>query len=475
MPRAHRYRLISAPMTTALEQLADFSARMSLDDVPAPVIERAKLHVLDAITTAVAAVRTPPGEIVAHALDPVDGGGQAHIVATGAQVSVQTAAFVNTQMSVALDLGTNLFFSQGLGGLAVFGPLALAEHAGASGAQLLQAVIAGYEVAGRVALSFPAPLSGQGTERGGRTGPGLRWVALAAGAANAKIRSLDMPRTANTLALVAASVPARPSARWWQGGEVPMAKYGLFGSMAASALAAALLAERGFTGDAQILDDADGFHLAMGLECADPAAMVRDFGKRWLINDAGFKRYPSGTHNQQAIHAMDQLVREHHIAPDRIHAIHVGRAIATSGGFANIAPANDVAAQFSLPFALAAVAHGVPARDWHHRVSDERLRALARRVQLVADAGALRAFAGCSPELQRSPWSLRSRVRIETADGEFERWSEYGDVSSDEVADKFRHHCRGTLAEAQIAEIVETVSTLERIPNVRQLTRCFEA
>lgn len=462
-------------MTTALERLADFTARMSLDDVPVPVVGRAKLQILDALTTAVAAVRTPPGKIVAHALDPVDGGGPAHVVATGAQVSVNTAAFVNTQMSVALDLGTNLFFSQGLGGLAVFGPLALAENAGASGAELLQAVIAGYEVAGRVALSFPPPLSGQGKERGGRTGPGLRWVALAAAAANAKIRSLDTQRTAHTLALAAASVPARPSARWWKSGEVPMAKYGLFGSMAASALAAALLAERGFTGDSQILDDADGFHLAMGLECADPAAMTRGFGERWLITDAGFKRYPSGTHNQQAIHAMDELVREHRIDPDRIHAIHVGRAIATSGGFANIAPANDVAAQFSLPFALAAVAHGVPARDWHDRVMDERLRALAARVQLVADADALRDFAACSPEAQRSPWTLRSRVRIETAEDRFERWSEYGDVTEREVMDKFRHHCEGTLADRQIAEIVETVSLLERLPDVRQLTACFEA
>lgn len=464
---------VSPPTKTAAEGLAHFVAGLSLDRVPEAVVERAKLHVLDALTTAVAAVRSPAGKIMARALDPIDAGGPARIIATGAPASVNTAATVNTQMSVALDLGTNLYYSQGLGGLAVFGALALAEAGKLPGKALLQAVIAGFEVAGRIALSFRPHWRVEGTRMIGAisSGPGTRWVALGAAAANARIRSLDAAHTAHGLALAAASVPL--PARWDWGDEVPMAKYGLFGNMAASALNAALMGERGFTGDLRVLDAADGFHRLLGQDCFDPAAMTRDFGERWLISEAGFKRYPSGTHNQQAMHALDELVRKHRIDPDAIRSIRVGRAIGTTGAFANAAPGNEVAAQFSLPFMLAAIALGIPPREWHASVDDARLRSLAARVQLVEDAAAVKEFAANSADVQRSPWPLRSHVSVETAERTFEQWSEYGEVAEREIADKFRHHTEGILAERQIGKIIDAALMLERLPHVSQLTASF--
>ncbi len=459
-------------MRTAVEGLSHFAAELSLDRMPEAVVERAKLHVLDALTTVVAAVRTPPGKIVAHALDPIDAGGPARVVATGARTSVNTAAFVNTQMSVALDLGTNLYYSQGLGGLATFGALALAEAAELSGKELLQAVIAGFEVAGRVALSFRPHYRVEGTRMTGAINSS-RWVVLGAAAANARIRSLDAGRTAHALALAAASVPLGARFQW--GDEVPMAKYGVFGNMAASALAAVLLGERGFTGDLRVLDAPDGFHRLLGHECGDPAAMTRDFGERWLISEAGFKRYPSGTHNQQAMHALQELVRKHRIDPDGIRSIRVGRAICTGGAFANVAPANEVAAQFSLPFVLAAIALGIAPREWHARVHDSRLRSLAARVQLVEDEAAVKEFAANPPDVQRSPWPLRSHVRIETPERTFECWSEYGEVTAREIADKFRDHSEGILGQRQIEKIIDAAFMLERLPDVRELTASFAA
>src|SRR5262249_53380671 len=150
------------------------------------------------------------------------------------------------------DLGANFFYTQSLTGLAVFGPLAVGESVGVSGAELLRAVIVAFEVAGRVGLSFPPSWALRGNVM---TGPalGTLWVTLGAAAASAKIRSLDEGRTAHALALVAASVPAQAPARALKGRETPMAKkYGLFGNIATSAIAGALLAENGFTGDLRI-------------------------------------------------------------------------------------------------------------------------------------------------------------------------------------------------------------------------------
>jgi 2-methylcitrate dehydratase PrpD len=440
------------------------------------VVQRAKLQVLDTLTSVFAAAQTRAGGIACHALDPVDGPGTARVVANGVSVSVNTAAFVNTQMSALPDLGSNLYFSQSFGGLAVFGAMALAENARASGAQLLLAVITGYEVGARIALSFPPTVAVSGP-LGGRRGiltPATSWVSLGAAAANAKMLSLDAARTAHALALTAASSPPQTSTRWSKRNEVPMAKYGLFGSVASSALSGALLARSGFTGDLEILEDVDGFHNAMRSECADPGAMTRELGERWLMRDVGFKRYPSGTLNQQAIHTVVGLMREHRVGPDDIRAVRVRRAIAASDLFASATPANDVAAQFSLPFAVAAAMLGVPLREWHARSSDVELLALAARVRLVEDQEALNELADLAPAAKRSPWSLRSHVRIETDSEVFERWSDYGDVSAREVEQKFRHYCEPVLPQAQVDAVVEFVARLDRISDIRHLTDLFE-
>jgi len=472
-------------MTTApVLALARFITRLSLERVPALAMERAKLHVLDAIATAVAAQNRPIGNIVARSLDPIDEGGSARILATGARASVGTAAFINTQMSVALDLGTNLYYSQGLGGLALFGPLAMAEHSSRSGKALLEAVIAGFEVAGRVALSFPpnwrveggrvtgAPASGVGRTTVGLGDVGTRWIAIGAAAANAKLRGLSDECAAHALALTAAAVPLTQRPTW--GKAVPMAKYGLVGGMAHSALTNVLLAERGFTGDLEILGAPDGFHHALGKACADSEAMTRDYGQRWLITEAGFKRYPSGTHNQQAIHTVQTMVHEHRIDPAGIRAIRIGRAIGTGGAFANNEPGNEIAAQFSLAFAVSAATLGIAPRDWHRELGNARIRELAGLVRLTDDSEAIEQFGSLSSDAQRSPWPLRSRVTIETTEGVVERWSNYGEVTSAEIAAKFRRFCEGILSESQLADIVNIVARLEQVPDVRAVGTLFE-
>lgn len=459
-------------MTRGLDELAHFVADLQIEDVPARVIDRAKLHVLDALTTAVAALRIPAGRIVAHAYEPLDAGGAAHIVATGRRASVQAAAFANTQMSVALDLGANLYFSQGLGGLTVFGPLACAEAAGTPAAELLLAVICGWEVAGRIGLSFPPALRFDAGKAMEVPRHGTRWVALGAAAATAKIRSLTPEQTAHALALAAAGVPVRPSPRR-SADHLPMVKYGLLGEMSTTAINAVLLAEHGFTGDLQIFTETDGFNQALESELADPGALTRGLGDWWCILDGMFKRYPSGTFNQPSIHIVEQLIARHGIAPGSIREIRIGRAIATAGMFANVAPTNEMASQFSLPFGVAAVAWGIAPRSWHTALADERVRSLALRVELAANDQAMHEVVAASDTERRSPSLLRSHVQIRTASGLIESWSSYGDVSADEIGDKFRHYCEDTLDEAKATNVIRTVSNLENVRDLQQLIDPF--
>jgi 2-methylcitrate dehydratase PrpD len=457
----------------ALAELSRFVATLTLSDVPPAAIARARLHVLDAFNSAIGAMRTPGGRAVAHAFDLIDREERATIVATGSRSSVNTAAFVNAQMSTNLDMGAVLFFSQGLGGLSLFGPLALAEVTGGTGARLLECVIAGYEVSGRVALALSPPYRVTETQvTNGSGGPPnlrvVRWVGLAAAIAAAKMRSLDEERTAHAIATMIASLPVMFGGLQ-VGDEAGMVKYGLAGHIAAAGLASALLAEQGFTGNLRLLDDPVRLETAMGLECVDPGALTRDLGTRWLIAEAGFKRYPSGTHNQQGVHTVERLMREHRIDPDDIRSIRVGRALGTTGVFARRDPEDQIASQFSLPFVVAAMALGLPVRDWHEHVANPRVRALAARVQLVQDADMMKATAAMSPAEQRVALSYQSVVSIETSRGVIEGRSDYGEVSEDEIVEKTRHHADGILTKAVTDRLVQSVLALERVGEVSEL------
>ena len=461
---------------TALQRLARFASGLALDEIPPRAVARARLHILDALGSSIGAMRTPGGVIVAHAFDEIDHDASATIVATGARASVNTAAYVNAQMSTNLDMGAVLFFSQGLGGFGLYGPLALAEAAGGSGARLIEGIVAAYDVAGRVALALSPPYRVTPTEvtNGSGGAPNLRvvrWVALSAAIAAAKMRSLDEERMAHAIALMTASVPVMFGGLQ-VGDEAGMAKYGIAGNIASAGLSCALLAERGFTGNLQLLDDPTRLERAMGLEVVDQGALTRDLGDRWLIAEADFKRYPSGTHNQQSVHTVERLVRENRIRPEEIRAIRVGRALATTGVFVRNDPDNQIAAQFSLPFVIAAMAMGIPVREWHERVGDAAVRSLAARVELVQDPEAMRVTAAMSPAEQRVAMSYRSVVRIETARATYEGWSEYGEVSAEEIVEKFRHHASGVLPEPAIDRIVDRVENLE---GVRDLRRMFSA
>jgi 2-methylcitrate dehydratase PrpD len=457
----------------AIETLAGFAAGLSLDAVPGGVIACAKRQVLDAITCAVTASRVPGGAIPAAV-----GGrstGPARILASGASVDPVVAAFTNAQMSVASDLGSNLLFTQGLGGLALFPALALAERDRCSGRALLEAVIAGYEVAARVALSFPPGyvVAPDGKSIVGYDRPRSRWIIFGGAAAVAKILGLSAARTVHALALAGASAPLRPSGRLFSGDVVPMAKYGLHGHMATAVLLNGELAGLGFTGDERMIDDPDGFHRALGSELADPGALTRDLGTRWWIEEARPKRYPTGTHNQQASHAFAGIMRDNDLRPDDIRSITVGRAIGTDGLFANQWPRNYVAAQFSLPFALAAIACGVAPRDWDEAFEDPGVRAFAQRVTLRSDPRAIADFAALPADESRSPWSARTLVEVVAASGTLARWSEYPSFTDAEAAGKLRGYCAGVLDEGTMDAVIDGALHLETLADARELTAPF--
>jgi hypothetical protein len=85
-----------SPITSAL---ADYIAGTLDRDLPANVVARAKLHILDTLAAAVSGSRLKPGQFAARYADSLGGKPQATVIGTDLLTSPVVAAFGNGMMA----------------------------------------------------------------------------------------------------------------------------------------------------------------------------------------------------------------------------------------------------------------------------------------------------------------------------------------------------------------------------------------
>src|SRR5262245_10642982 len=99
--------------------MVDYVCWLTLADIPDTTLRSYKRQILDAMTTVVGSLRVDGGRIPARVATQLGGPPDATIVGHGIRVGAANAAFANAQMSIALDLGSNLLTNQGLPGVAI--------------------------------------------------------------------------------------------------------------------------------------------------------------------------------------------------------------------------------------------------------------------------------------------------------------------------------------------------------------------
>ena len=139
--------------------LSDFSAAIRLDTLPTAVVERARYLVLDLVGNIVRARHdaesTPALLSAARALGFA--AGNSGVFGDAARYTPAGAAFINGVLAHSLDFDdTHAAGSLHPGAPVIPAALAAGEMIGASGADVLAAIVAGYEVTCRIALALPA-------------------------------------------------------------------------------------------------------------------------------------------------------------------------------------------------------------------------------------------------------------------------------------------------------------------------------
>lgn len=420
----------------ALDHLAEFALDLRSGPLPEAAVQAAGNCVLDCVTAAVAGANGA-GAVAAReaALAAMGSGGAASVWFTGRKAPALAAVLGNCTAASILDLDDGHRAASGHPGAAIIpASLAIAEEQGSSWHELITAIVAGYEVAVRVAAA--RDVSRLDTLSTGR------WCAYGVAVAAGLLRGADRRQLVQAMAIAGVHAPNQSAAGYSRvmGNH---AKEGIPWSAATGCMAVSL-AQAGFTGPADILDHPGYF---------DRAAVLRGLGRSFAIEGCYFKPYSCCRWAHAAIDGLHDILTGEGLdwrAVDTVEVHTFERALKLNN---EADPDTLEGAQYSVPFVLGvAAAEGVAAllplteRSLHRAAAT----GFAGRVTLLVDPGMDAAF----------PAQTGARIVVRTAGAEHVRVVRHplGDpanpMSRGQLTEKLRTATREVAAPARQAELL---------------------
>lgn len=454
---------------TASQTFARFFTGLSLSDIPASAQHRTKLHLLDTLGAGIAGSASAEVQASRAALCSAAGaarnGSGSQLWGIPGLVPPLQAAFINAVAAHAFELDDS-------GGCdhsgAVVVPAALAAAALAEapvpGERLLVAVAAGYELGRRVqnALGGYDHVNNTGWHSTGVCGT------FAAVAAAAIILDLSPAQFTSAIGLSGSFT----GGTWAFMSDGTMSKRLHVGRAAEAGLNSALLARAGFTGPADIFSAPWGSFLKLyGGSAADETAIYQGLGDSWLVERSSIKPYASCRSTHSAVDAVLSLKKTHSIDPGTVERItvHTSSLINDMCGGRDVS--SLVAAQLSMPFALAtALLHdGVGLQDIAVQGrTNPAVAALMDRVELIVDPGQYGGSAEPIIEVHRAGHVFRHQAV--TAKG-----ASTNRLSDAETQHKFASLAGTRLTRDAVEQLEANVMAMEALPDVAVLSGLLES
>ena len=360
---------------TVARSLAAFLTQVSYAELPPQTIEHAAMLIASTIASAAMGSGLASSTIMRALARERGGTPEAPIwFDPGPKLPVADAARVNAVMSdAAASDDSDLRNIVHAGTTLASTSLAIAERTGASGQDVLAAIVLGYEASGRIGAAIT---------------PGFRQrgfhgclVAIFGGAvATARLLGLDAASMAQAIALSATSIGGLAAAA-----NTSVAREYHAGLAAMLGIHAALAAQRGYVAEENILETRQGFFEVYG--GTDGERVTSDLGQAWdIITDMAIKLVPGGHPSHALAEAAANAARAGNIAPDDVETITLSRpgVTALSGP---VHPTDLIGMAHSPAYFLAA---GVADKDfsWVHataaKITDPVIHQLLDKVRVGA-------------------------------------------------------------------------------------------
>ncbi|HYC46872.1 MAG TPA: MmgE/PrpD family protein [Burkholderiales bacterium] len=358
---------------TVARDLAVFVTRQTTAALPPQAMEYAQMLIASTIASAALGSTLESSKIV-RALETERGGTPEATAWFGAaeKLPVVAAARINAVMSdAAASDDSDLRNIVHAGTTACASALAVAEKTGASGEDVLAAIVLGYEIAGRVNGAMIGGLQAKGFH-------GCIIASFAGAVAAARLMKLTEAQTAHAIALCATSMGGLHAAA-----KTSVAREYHAGLAAMLGVNAAQAAGKGFIAEETILETRGGF-LAVYGNRPDEAELTRELGNRWsILTDMGIKLVPGGHPHHAIAEAAANAARDGNVSPDEVEAITVSRPGYTELGGPQF-PSDLIGVAHS-PAYFAAAGVADRAFSWAHafegKINDPRIRGLLGKVR----------------------------------------------------------------------------------------------
>ncbi len=441
-------------------KLAAFIVGLNFRSLPSEVVQKAKLCLMDTLGAALGGSKMPEALIAKRLAGKLSQKKEATLFTGKGKVGALEAAMANGIMSHVLELDDGNRYAQGHPGVGVIpAALALGEKEKMKGKDLIPAIVAGYEVFGRVGAGGNPSHFNRGFHTTGTCGT------FAAAAAAGRLLNLSESKMVSALG-IAGSQAAGLFAFLADG---TMTKTLHAGKAAQNGILSAYLAKEGFTGPAYILEDKRGFYKAFA-DTFNPQRVVEGLGEKYEIMNTYVKFHASCRHSHAPVDAILDIRSQTPLRPEDIEKINVYTYTIAAKLIDGKQVTTPISGKMSLPYSAAvAILYGkVGLGEFKTKVlNDQAVRTLIQKIDVYAD-----------PDLDRMvPDHRGARAEILLKDGRKltstildPKGEPENPGSGNDIYDKFRMLASTVFKTDRVDKLLEKIDRLEKMRDLTELT-----
>ena len=446
------------PGGTVASRLARWVTGLKYESLSPEVIFQAKRCLLDTLGVQIRGSTLPWIQPVYRYIRSLGGREEATVTYHGDRLSAPYAAYANSTFSYSCELQHHGSFGSAHTGVIIVPTVqALGEKLGSSGRDIIAAMVAGYEVQGRLgAALFKAVFKRHFHPQG-------VFGVFSAAAAAGKLIGLDEEQQAHAFAIAgshASSILEYDQA----GGEVKRI-HGAIGLR--SGIQSAFMAKEGLTGPLSVFEGKRGIFASFGGGEADPELLFSGIGQPYCITQCRFRIYPTIGSCHNALDIVNDLIKEHSFDFRDVEKIRVGMRELSVMHVTSISRPHDViSAQASLGYSL-----GVRLVKGSNDLEMYIDPSLWRDPEVLSVADKLDAYTLTD---ESRPRMTRVEIRLKggrVLEGEQEdaRGSETLPFSQEIIETKFRRLAGVMIAPDRVEQVMQHVSRLDELPSISGL------
>ena len=439
-------------------KIAGFVVSTKYENIPPRALGTAKTAVRDCLGVALAGSKEEDAQICAQIARQEHAKEETTVIGQRFKTSALNAALANGTAAHAMDFDHSFTLMGQPTAPIIPAIFALGESLGASGRQIIEAYVVGFEVTGKLVHSLR-----DSTHDGWHAPSSLG--SFGASAACAKLLALNSSQLEMALGMTA-SMASGIVANFGT-----MTKPLHVGLGARNGILAAKLAASGYTANGKAIESGFGFYQIFHRDTPIQEKPIEELGQSYALLSDGIriKPYPCGGLTHQVIDSILEFRAKHGLTPEMIESVDVDVVKHTFDRIVFRVPQTGIQGKFCMPYLVArALIDGKVSLHafTDTAVRDQHVLKLAERVQMKLDTSLKKT----------DPAGRPCRVTVRTKTGQiYSREAQHAKggpefpMTDDELRGKFTECARQVLDEGSTRRALETIESLETLEDIRPL------